>query len=150
MNQDLQKALWAAADKLRSNMDAAEYKHVVLGLIFLKYIADAFDERKRELAAAFADPKHDLYLGNDSGLLGGEPLTAVDRRQLDSTLQFLDATPAEVAGAATLDDKMRLLRDLIARQRVRHRLPSPAGPVLDAGLFRAVWKDSPLNVNGSD
>lgn len=68
MNQDLQKALWAAADKLRSNMDAAEYKHVVLGLIFLKYIADAFDERKRELAAAFADPKHDLYLGNDSGI----------------------------------------------------------------------------------
>jgi type I restriction enzyme M protein len=33
--------LWAAADKLRNNMDAAEYKHVVLGLIFLKYISDA-------------------------------------------------------------------------------------------------------------
>lgn len=37
--------LWAAADKLRSNMDAAVYKHVVLGLIFLKYISDAFEER---------------------------------------------------------------------------------------------------------
>lgn len=37
MNQDIQKTLWAAADKLRANMDAAEYKHVVLGLIFLKY-----------------------------------------------------------------------------------------------------------------
>lgn len=36
---------WAAADKLRNNMDAAEYKHVVLGLIFLKYISDAFEER---------------------------------------------------------------------------------------------------------
>ncbi len=35
--------LWAAAEALRSNMDAAEYKHVVLGLIFLKYISDAFD-----------------------------------------------------------------------------------------------------------
>ena len=34
--------LWAAADKLRNNMDAAEYKHVVLGLIFLKYISDSF------------------------------------------------------------------------------------------------------------
>jgi type I restriction enzyme M protein len=34
--------LWAAADKMRSNMDAAEYKHVVLGLIFLKYISDSF------------------------------------------------------------------------------------------------------------
>ena len=36
--------LWLSADKLRNNMDAAEYKHVVLGLIFLKYISDAFEE----------------------------------------------------------------------------------------------------------
>jgi type I restriction enzyme M protein len=43
-NSELEKALWQAADKLRNNMDAAEYKHVVLGLIFLKYISDAFDE----------------------------------------------------------------------------------------------------------
>ena len=42
-NNELEKTLWAAADKLRSNMDAAEYKHVVLGLIFLKYISDAFN-----------------------------------------------------------------------------------------------------------
>lgn len=37
--------LWAAADKLRSNLDAAEYKHVVLGLIFLKYVSDSFEDR---------------------------------------------------------------------------------------------------------
>lgn len=42
--KQLEKTLWLTADKLRNNMDAAEYKHVVLGLIFLKYIADAFDE----------------------------------------------------------------------------------------------------------
>jgi len=47
----LEKTLWAAADKLRNNMDAAEYKHVVLGLIFLKYISDAFDELYEHLAA---------------------------------------------------------------------------------------------------
>ena len=41
--------LWLAADKLRNNMDAAEYKHVVLGLIFLKYISDAFDEKHAAL-----------------------------------------------------------------------------------------------------
>lgn len=41
--------LWQAADKMRNNMDAAEYKHVVLGLIFLKYISDAFDERHAQL-----------------------------------------------------------------------------------------------------
>ena len=42
--QHLEKTLWTAADKMRSNMDAAEYKHVVLGLIFLKYISDALSE----------------------------------------------------------------------------------------------------------
>jgi len=41
--KDLEKTLWTAADKMRSNMDAAEYKHVVLGLIFLKYISDEFN-----------------------------------------------------------------------------------------------------------
>ena len=46
--------LWQAADKLRNNMDAAEYKHVVLGLIFLKYISDAFEEKH---AALLADKK---------------------------------------------------------------------------------------------
>ncbi|MHA1613662.1 MAG: class I SAM-dependent DNA methyltransferase [Candidatus Thorarchaeota archaeon] len=48
-NLDFEAKLWAAADALRSNMDAAEYKHVVLGLIFLKYISDAFEFKHREL-----------------------------------------------------------------------------------------------------
>ena len=47
--------LWAAADALRNNMDAAEYKHVVLGLIFLKYISDAFEAKRIELEAQKAD-----------------------------------------------------------------------------------------------
>src|ERR1044071_4391781 len=47
--------LWQAADKLRNNMDAAEYKHVVLGLIFLKYISDAFEELHACLIAQKAD-----------------------------------------------------------------------------------------------
>ena len=46
---DFEKDLWAAADKLRGNMDASEYKHVVLGLVFLKYISDKFDDRYAEL-----------------------------------------------------------------------------------------------------
>lgn len=62
MNQDLKKTLWATADKLRSSMDAAEYKHIVLGLIFIKYISDAFDERREQLKAQFNDPACDLYL----------------------------------------------------------------------------------------
>ena len=47
--------LWLAADKLRNNMDAAEYKHVVLGLIFLKYISDAFEEMRVRLLAGKGD-----------------------------------------------------------------------------------------------
>ena len=59
--------LWAAANTLRGNMDAAEYKHVVLGLIFLKYISDAFEERHAQLVAERdegADPEEpDEYTG---------------------------------------------------------------------------------------
>jgi len=49
MLDDIKKTLWAAADKLRANMDAAEYKHLVLGLIFLKYVSDTFAARRAEL-----------------------------------------------------------------------------------------------------
>ncbi len=61
-NNELEKTLWAAADKLRSNMDAAEYKHIVLGLIFLKYISDAFNDLHAQLKAGVrefegADPE---------------------------------------------------------------------------------------------
>ena len=55
-NLGFEATLWAAADKLRNNMDAAEYKHVVLGLIFLKYISDAFEEKH---ATLLADPAAD-------------------------------------------------------------------------------------------
>ena len=44
-----EKQIWDAADELRGSMDAAEYKHVVLGLIFLKYLSDKFEERYNEL-----------------------------------------------------------------------------------------------------
>ncbi len=53
--EPLEKKLWKAADKLRKNMDAAEYKHVVLGLIFLKYISDAFEEQYQNLVAQISD-----------------------------------------------------------------------------------------------
>ena len=50
-SEPLEKQLWKTADKLRKNIDAAEYKHVVLGLIFLKYISDAFEELYARLNA---------------------------------------------------------------------------------------------------
>lgn len=62
-----EEKMWAAADLLRGSMDAAEYKHVVLGLIFLKYISDAFDQRRAELLEdEYADPEdRDEYLAEN-------------------------------------------------------------------------------------
>jgi len=54
--------LWNTADLLRNNMDPAEYKHVVLGLIFLKYISDAFEERRESIREAVADADSPYYV----------------------------------------------------------------------------------------
>ena len=54
-NLGFEAKLWLTADKLRNNMDAAEYKHVVLGLIFLKYISDTFEEHRAKLLAGQGD-----------------------------------------------------------------------------------------------
>jgi type I restriction enzyme M protein len=59
---DIKKTLWATADKLRANMDAAEYKHLVLGLIFVKYISDTFSAHGTALSKRLADPKDVYYL----------------------------------------------------------------------------------------
>jgi type I restriction enzyme M protein len=59
-NDELSK-LWESANLLHKGLDAAEYKHIVLGLVFLKYISDSFDGRRTELEAFFADKKSDKY-----------------------------------------------------------------------------------------
>lgn len=64
MLDDIKKTLWATADKLRANMDAAEYKHLVLGLIFLKYISDTFAARRAEVAARLSNPNDEYYYGD--------------------------------------------------------------------------------------
>jgi type I restriction enzyme M protein len=60
--KDLDKKLWSAADRLRANLDAAVYKHAVLGLIFLKYVSDSFAMRQREIEAQLRDAKSDYFL----------------------------------------------------------------------------------------
>ena len=59
---DLDKKLWNAADKFRSTLDAAQYKHAVLGLLFVKYVSDACDIRRHELMAQFKNTEHDYFL----------------------------------------------------------------------------------------
>ncbi len=63
--QDLEKKLWISANKLLPSLDAAVYKHVVLGLVFLKYVSDSFETRRLELKKEFTDPSSDYYLGDD-------------------------------------------------------------------------------------
>jgi type I restriction enzyme M protein len=62
---DFESQLWAAADKMRGHMDASEYKHVALGLIFLKYISDAFEEKREQLLFGFSDPKSDWFIKDE-------------------------------------------------------------------------------------
>ncbi len=71
---NLEAKLWAAADKLRGHLDAADYKHVVLGLIFLKYISDAFLELYSQLSQVeYADPEdRDEYLAENVVVLGAD------------------------------------------------------------------------------
>jgi len=67
----LEQTLWDAADKMRGNLEAGEYKHVVLGLVFLKYVSDAFEERRAWLEAATADPDNaDYFVPNADRRVG--------------------------------------------------------------------------------
>jgi len=64
---DFEKELWAAADKLRGNIDVSEYKNIVLGLLFLKYISDTFYKRRKELEISIRDPKNEnFYIKEES------------------------------------------------------------------------------------
>ena len=62
---NLEQKLWLTADKLRNNMDAAEYKHIVLGLIFLKYISDAFNELHNKLTSEISNHHMNRYYSYD-------------------------------------------------------------------------------------
>ncbi|MEZ5454080.1 MAG: class I SAM-dependent DNA methyltransferase [Thiothrix sp.] len=79
----LDDKLWKAADKLRNNLDAANYKHIVLGLIFLKYVSDAFEERQNELKTLFRqDADDNIYF--------------LPREDYDSDEEYQQAITAEL------------------------------------------------------
>ena len=61
----LEATLWEAADKLRGNLESSEYKHVALGLVFLKYVSDAFDARRLALEASIGDAASKDYIPNE-------------------------------------------------------------------------------------
>ena len=64
-NSDFKSVLWKSADKLRAQMDAAEYKHIVLGLIFLKYISDTFVKQQENVRNMVSEPSSDYFVSED-------------------------------------------------------------------------------------
>lgn len=86
--------LWAAADLLRSNMDPAEYKHVVLGLIFLKYISDAFEDRRHKLNLMVCEPTSDYYVDDPNERDGELAALLEDRDEYVSENVFWVPTKA--------------------------------------------------------
>ncbi|MGI9829292.1 type I restriction-modification system subunit M [Vibrio vulnificus] len=82
--KELDVKLWSAADRLRNNLDAANYKHVVLGIIFLKYVSDAFEERQQELRKLFTQDDSD------------DNIYYMPREDYDSDEEYNDAVNAEL------------------------------------------------------
>jgi type I restriction enzyme M protein len=124
-NLGFEAKLWLAADKLRNNMDAAEYKHVVLGLIFLKYISDTFEEHRAKLLAGEGD-----YEGADPEDPDEYKAENVFWVPSDARWPHLQAKAKEPSIGKTVDDAMVALeRDNI---RLKGVLPKDyARPGLD-------------------
>jgi type I restriction enzyme M protein len=124
-NIGFEAKLWLAADKLRNNMDAAEYKHVVLGLIFLKYISDTFEEHRAKLLAGEGD-----YEGADPEDPDEYKAENVFWVPSDARWSHLQAKAKEPSIGKTVDDAMVALeRDNI---RLKGVLPKDyARPGLD-------------------
>jgi len=111
-----ESTLWQAADLLRNNMDPAEYKHVVLGLLFLKYIEDAFSERRAALAAAVADPSSDYFIAAPAARLDALEDLLEDRDEYTAENVFwvpitarwshIQAQATQPTIGKTLDDAM--------------------------------------------
>jgi type I restriction enzyme M protein len=106
---DLEKKLWTAADKLRSSLDASVYKHVVLGLIFLKYVSDAFEERQKELREQFQNPAHEYYMAPDE--YGGAG-TKEYEDNIAAELEMLDYYAEKNVFWVPFEARWQTLRDL--------------------------------------
>lgn len=88
----LEKKLWTSANKLLPSLDASQYKHVMLGLVFLKYVSDAFDIRRVELKDQFQNPNHDYFLdpADFKGGAEGEAYQAEINNELEGRDYYLE------------------------------------------------------------
>lgn len=118
--KELDAKLWAAADRLRNNLDAANYKHVVLGLIFLKYVSDAFEERQQELKYLFTQDDSD------------ENIYFMPRDDYDSDEEYSEAVSAEIELHEYYQEQNVFWIPKRARwQFIRNTASLPIGTVID-------------------
>ncbi|MFT6489262.1 MAG: type I restriction enzyme M protein [Parvibaculaceae bacterium] len=97
----LEKKLWNAADKLRSTLDAAQYKHTVLGLVFLKYVSDSFQIRQDALTEQLKNAEHDYYLDpSDYGGADSEEYAAEIAAELEQRDYYAEVNVFWVPAAA--------------------------------------------------
>ncbi len=129
---DFEQKLWAAADKMRGHMDPAEYKHIALGLIFLKYISDAFEEKYTIIKAEGGNPEdRDEYLADNIfwvpskarwSLIQGQAKSPTIGKVIDDAMHALEIENTDLKGVLPQNyarqglDKQRLgeLIDLIS------------------------------------
>ena len=138
MLDDIKKTLWATADKLRANMDAAEYKHLVLGLIFVKYISDTFASRRADLALRFIDKTDDYFLADNTPALLAKELEDRDYYKEVNVFWVPEAARWEALRAAAkqpgigkhIDDALTLieqenpkLKGILDKRYARAQLP---------------------------
>ncbi len=133
-DEPLEKQLWKAADKLRKNIDAAEYKHVVLGLVFLKYISDSFEEHFAKLQEG-----HGEYAGADPEDRDEYQAENVFFVPQESRWSFLQAHAKQPTIGTLVDDAMdalesenALLKGVLPKVFARSNLdPTSLGSLID-------------------
>ena len=119
-NNEFEKQLWAAADKLRGSMDASEYKHVVLGLIFLKYISDKFDERFKELVAEGEGFEEDVDEYTMKGIFFVPPEARWDKIKNSATSPEIGKIVDEAMGA--IENQNKKLKGVLPKNYARPEL----------------------------
>ncbi len=143
--------LWLAADKLRNNMDAAEYKHVVLGFIFLKYISDAFEEMRTKLHSGAGG-----FEGADSEDPDEYKAENVFWVPKEARWSFLQANAHQPAIGKLVDDSISIYgqesnattRRLAVTNLALRGIKADFGPKHVANFNRDLYPD--LRANGTD
>ena len=146
---DLDEKLWKAADRLRDSLDAAVYKHAVLGLIFLKYVSDAFRMRQDEVTALLKNPKSDYFLdpADYCGPDSDEYAEAI-RVELEEHDYFLEKNVFWVPALArweTIQDSAKLppgTRIPVANGKTKEYVIKSLGRLIDDAL-EAVERENP-------